>query len=87
MKITQVEGSTIAIEAQSLTDAWSAVPPGMAQYLQADGASWGMFGLEDAMSNLLNIAMETLETGIPSILVNQNYVNTDAINRNRLLSK
>lgn len=83
MKIVQVEGQIIAITAQSLTACWSAIPPGMADYLLADGISWGMFGLEDAMSNLLNIAMETLETGIPSVLVNQNYVNTDAINRNR----
>lgn len=83
MKITQVEGAIIEMKPQGLTACWSAVPPGMSKYLTADGISWGMFGLEDASSNLLNIAMLFMETGIPNILVNSNYVSADAINRTR----
>lgn len=83
MRIVQIEGQIIALKKQNLTACWSAVSPGMADYLLADGTSWGMFGLEDAMSNLLNIAMEILETGVPDILANQNYVSVQAINDNR----
>lgn len=83
LKIIQIEGKTVSVRNEDFKQRLSACPPGMADYLFADGVCWGIFGLEDGVSNLLNISQETLETGIPRFLVNQNYADAQTLNRNR----
>jgi hypothetical protein len=81
--VVQIEGRTVAIHKEDYRKRFSSCLPSMADYLFTDGGCWGMLGLEDAWSNLLNIMMETLETGIPTFITNPEYVNADELNRAR----
>jgi hypothetical protein len=82
-RITQIEGKVVEIVAADFRTRFSSCMPSMADYLFCDGAGWGMFGMEDYFSNLLAVTSESLETGIPNFIVNQDYVDADALNRNR----
>jgi len=83
IKLTACEGKTIGFKKGYFGEEWSSCLPSMADYLFADGESWAIFGLEDGITNLLNIAAETYETGITKFLCNLDYINVDAANRNR----
>ena len=83
VRITKAEGVTIAIKGRKFSDYINPCMPQMADYQFADGSSWGMQGLEDGISNLVSIAMETYETGITKFLVNPDYASVNALNRNR----
>ena len=79
----QIEGKTVAIHNQDYRKKLTVCTPAMSDYLFTDGGCWGMLGLEDFYSNMLNIIAETLETGIMRFIVNEEYVSGDDLNRNR----
>lgn len=83
MRLVQANNTTVALYPENYLSVLSWCQPAMADYLWCDGACWSMLGLEDAFSNLLNIMMEFLETGIPTYITNPDYVNADALNRSR----
>lgn len=83
LRLVQIEGKTVAIKKENYKKRFSICKPRVSDYLFTDGGCWAMLGMEDAWSNLLNIMMETLETGIMRFIVNSDYVDADALNRNR----
>lgn len=83
MQVIKVENKTVALQPKDFRDYFSACKPAMSDYLFTDGVCWGILPLEDAWSNLLNIVQETLETGVMRFIVNPDYVDADALNRNR----
>lgn len=83
VRITLIESKVVEVVAMDFKRRFSACMPSMADYLFTDGASWGMFGMEDYYNNLLAVTSETLETGIPRFLVNPDYADADALNRGR----
>lgn len=83
IKIVQVEDKIVSLKKQDLEARFSYCQPSMSDYLFCEGISWGMHGMDDAYSNLTNIAQETLESGIARYLLNPEYVDDDAMNRLR----
>jgi len=83
VRITQIESKIVEVVGKDLKKCFSECRPAMSDYLFCDGASWGMFNMEDFWSNLLAVTSETLETGIPQVLVNPDYADADAMNRSR----
>jgi hypothetical protein len=83
IRAVKVAGYIIELRKDNYKARLSTCKPSVSDYLFTDGTSWAMFGLEDASSNLLNIAMETLETGVMRFIVNEEYVSADDLNRMR----
>ena len=81
--MVQVEGKTVAIHNQDYRKKFTVCTPAMSDYLFTDGGCWGMLGLEDFYSNMLNIIGETLETGIVKFIINEEYLSVDDFNRTR----
>lgn len=81
--LVQVENKTVAIRNEDYSKKFSACIPSMSDFLFTDGGCWGMLGLEDLYSNMLNIMAETLETGVMRFITNPEYVDADALNRSR----
>ena len=82
-RITQIESKVVEVIGASIDKRFSTCRPTMTDYLFSDGASWGMFNLEDYFANLFEITAETLETGVATYLYDPNFVNGDVINRAR----
>lgn len=81
LKVVRIEDKMIALNGENLQDRFSYCQPSKSEYLFADGISWGLHGLDDAYSNLVNIAQQALESGIARYLVNPDYIDGDAMNR------
>lgn len=80
MMVTQVEDKVVALKNVNLEKRFSYCQPSMSDYLYCDGISWGMHGMDDAYSNLLNIAQQTLESGIARYALNPDYFDGQAMN-------
>ena len=80
MKTIRVEDQVIELHHQDLKERLNACQPSMSDYLFADGISWGLFGMDDFWTNLLNIAADTFESGIARYLLNPDFFNVDAMN-------
>jgi len=79
LKTTQIEDKVVSLKNEALQSRASYCQPSMSDYLFCDGISWGLHGMDDAYSNLINIAQEVLESGIARYAVNPEYFDAEAL--------
>jgi hypothetical protein len=77
MKLTIVQGQTIKIENERMTDVWCACKPETSEFLIPDALGADMLPIQRLKNDMMNIARLTLESG-----AGLNFFNAGAINPN-----
>jgi hypothetical protein len=83
LKLVRAAGVPIVLKREDFRERFCACLPSMSDYVFADGISWGMFGLDDFYSNMLNIAADTFECAIARWLLNPDYFDAKSMNQLR----
>jgi hypothetical protein len=77
MKVTVVQGKLVKIENERLEDVWAMCKPESSEYIFADPIGQDLLQIQDLKNDMLNIAAETLERGLPLTFVHPDTVDTE----------
>jgi hypothetical protein len=82
LKVTRVEGITVKLEAESITDSWSVFQPEPGDYLYSDPMCWGILGHQDITNDAWNLMIQILEDVRPSAMVDPDVIDLQALRDN-----
>jgi hypothetical protein len=66
MRVSRVEGITVKIENEAITDSWAVFEPEPGDYLYKDPMCWGILGHQDVINDGWNMMIAILERVMPS---------------------
>jgi len=84
LKVPVIEGHPLLDdygEEEAVYDVWTAIKPEANDYLTCDPVCWGILGHQDIINDMGGMAIETLERGLPTHIVDAGLLDLDAISK------
>lgn len=77
LKITRVQGKIVALEEEKLDQLWSVIKPEAGETINTDPLGQDMVSAQLLKNDMLNIAAETMERGIPVTMVDSRVIDAE----------
>ncbi len=86
LKLVKIGADVVDAVPEKLDDHWpNPCQPVVGDYIMVDGVCWGILGHQDIINDFAEIAIETLERGLPTTIVEAGLLDVDKMNARRYM--